>query len=86
MYDQFGCAWINHKQARVPKANHLLYESESVLLQALVEHYSGAGQPDVVERAVLHMDVASLDLNQVPHTCFTRTSCLSSGLLTLVVS
>ena len=33
--------------------------------QALVEHYSGAGQPEVVERAVLHMDVASLDLNQV---------------------
>lgn len=33
--------------------------------QALVEHYSAAGQPEVVEQAVLHMDVASLDLNQV---------------------
>ena len=36
--------------------------------QALVEHYSGTGQPEVVERAVLHMDVASLDLNQVHPT------------------
>ena len=33
--------------------------------QALVEHFSGAGQPEAVERAVLHMDIASLDLNQV---------------------
>ncbi len=35
------------------------------MAQALVEHFSGAGQPEAVERAVLHMDIASLDLNQV---------------------
>ncbi len=36
-----------------------------LVVQALVEHFSGAGQPEAVERAVLHMDIASLDLNQV---------------------
>ena len=46
------------------------------MLQALVEHYSGAGQPEVVERAVLHMDVASLDLNQVQHTSCLLVGCM----------
>ena len=36
-----------------------------MVLQALVEHFSQKGQPDTVEKAVLHMDIASLDLNQV---------------------
>ena len=35
------------------------------LVQALVEHFSQKGQPEAVEKAVLHMDIASLDLNQV---------------------
>ena len=34
-------------------------------MQALVEHFSQKGQPEAVEKAVLHMDIASLDLNQV---------------------
>ena len=47
-------------------ASNLNTHHENMLaLQALVEHYSAAGHPEVVERAVLHMDVASLDLNQV---------------------
>ena len=33
--------------------------------QALVELFSAAGQPERVERCVLHMDVASLDFSQV---------------------
>ncbi len=36
----------------------------SPALQALVEHYSAAGAPQAVEQAVLHMDIASLDINQ----------------------
>ncbi|KAL0048183.1 hypothetical protein WJX82_009442 [Trebouxia sp. C0006] len=40
------------------------------VMQALVEHFSGAGQPEAVERAVLHMDIASLDLNQVLRLCW----------------
>ena len=40
------------------------YKTELVL-QALVEHFSANGQLEAVEKAVLHMDIASLDLNQV---------------------
>ena len=36
-----------------------------LVLQALVEHFSANGQLEAVEKAVLHMDIASLDLNQV---------------------
>ena len=36
----------------------------SPALQALVEHYSAAGAPQAVEQAVLHMDIASLDIHQ----------------------
>ena len=35
------------------------------MAQALVEHFSQKGQPEAVEKAVLHMDITSLDLNQV---------------------
>lgn len=45
------------------------------MVQALVEHFSGHGQPEAVERAVLHMDIASLDLNQVTaslHMCINH--------------
>ena len=30
-----------------------------------MEHFAGAGRAEAVEAAVLHMDIASLDLNQV---------------------
>ncbi|KAL3136710.1 hypothetical protein ABBQ38_005943 [Trebouxia sp. C0009 RCD-2024] len=40
------------------------------VMQALVEHFSQKGQPDAVEKAVLHMDIASLDLNQVIRLCW----------------
>ena len=56
-------------------------ECRSVLVQALVEHFSQKGQPDAVEKAVLHMDIASLDLNQVtpPHTnCLPASFSLGS--------
>ena len=33
-------------------------------MQALVEHYVAAGQPELVEQCVLKMDIMSLDLNQ----------------------
>ena len=29
-----------------------------------MEHYSAAGAPQAVEQAVLHMDIASLDIHQ----------------------
>ncbi|GMH42953.1 hypothetical protein BSKO_10875 [Bryopsis sp. KO-2023] len=39
------------------------------VVQALVEHCCETGQPDKVERCVLRMDIASLDLNQVIRLC-----------------
>ena len=51
------------------------------MVQALVEHFSQKGQPEAVEKAVLHMDIASLDLNQVSqlhpsaHTLPTCADC-----------
>ena len=39
--------------------------------QALVSHCAvGLGRPDRVERCVLHLDVASLDLDQVGGSLF----------------
>ena len=55
------------------------------VVQALVEHFSEKGQPDIVERCVVHMDIASLDLNQViytlaPYCCFIYTPCFIDSL------
>ena len=36
-----------------------------LISQALVEHCSALGRPERVERCVLHLDVLSLDLDQV---------------------
>ena len=38
------------------------------VLQALVEHCSASGMPEAVERCVLHLDIASLDIHQVSVT------------------
>ena len=54
----------------------------NVLLQALVEHFIAAGQPQAVERAVLHMDIASLDLNQVSSSYLSCCTC-SAHLITV---
>lgn len=35
------------------------------IMQALVEHYSSKGWLQRVEQCVLHMDISSLDFNQV---------------------
>lgn len=40
-------------------------KSLSKIMQALVEHYSGKGWLLRVEQCVLHMDISSLDFNQV---------------------
>lgn len=40
-----------------------------VVMQALVEHYSSKGWLQRVERCVLHMDISSLDFNQVVRLC-----------------
>jgi vacuolar protein sorting-associated protein 8 len=34
-------------------------------MQVLVEHYSGKGWLQRVEQCILHMDISSLDFNQV---------------------
>ncbi|KAL2478611.1 transducin family protein/WD-40 repeat family protein [Forsythia ovata] len=39
------------------------------IMQALVEHYSGKGWLQRVEQCVLHMDILSLDFNQVVRLC-----------------
>lgn len=45
-------------------AGRLPYLAPEVM-QALVDHFSALGQPQRVERCVLHMNITSLDLNQV---------------------
>lgn len=47
----------------------LLPAPDPEIVQAFVEHYATAGAPDVVQRAVLHMDIPSLDFNQVARLC-----------------
>eukprot|EP00887_Chlorella_sp_A99_P007106 scaffold2.g7106.t1 len=49
------------------------------VMQALVEHYVALGQPEQVERIVLHLDILSLDLNQLIPLCVAHG--LSSALL-----
>jgi hypothetical protein len=39
------------------------------VMQSLVEHFVHLGRPAAIERCVLHMDVASLDLNQCARLC-----------------
>ncbi|KAK3152034.1 hypothetical protein QOZ80_2BG0153450 [Eleusine coracana subsp. coracana] len=39
------------------------------IMQALVEHYSGRGWLQRVEQCILHMDISSLDFNQVVRLC-----------------
>ena len=39
------------------------------VMQALVEHYASLGEADTIEKCVLHMDVTSLDLNQIARLC-----------------
>lgn len=39
------------------------------MLQALVDYFMHQGQATRVERAVLHLDVVSLDLDQVARGC-----------------
>ncbi|KAE8804581.1 vacuolar protein sorting-associated protein 8 [Hordeum vulgare] len=39
------------------------------IVQALVEHYSGKGWLQRVEQCILHMDISSLDFNQVVRLC-----------------
>ncbi|KAK4743512.1 hypothetical protein SAY87_001513 [Trapa incisa] len=39
------------------------------IMQALVEHYSSRGWLERVEQCVLHMDISSLDFNQVVRLC-----------------
>ena len=39
------------------------------VMQALVEHYAALDAANVIEQCVLHMDVESLDLNQVARLC-----------------
>ena len=45
------------------------------VMQALVEHYVAAGQPELVEQCVLKMDIMSLDLNQVGPLHCTALHC-----------
>ncbi|XP_073396316.1 uncharacterized protein [Physcomitrium patens] len=51
------------------------------VMQALVEHYSYHGWVDRVEQCVLHMDIGSLDFNQVVRLC--REHGLYSALIYL---
>ncbi|KAM3193759.1 hypothetical protein ACQJBY_070406 [Aegilops geniculata] len=39
------------------------------IMQGLVEHYSGKGWLQRVEQCILHMDISSLDFNQVVRLC-----------------
>ena len=56
------------------------------MVQALVEHFSANGHPEAVERAVLHMDIASLDLNQVRSLLFHKATISPEAPFTIAVS
>ena len=67
-----GCRSGYWRHTAVPRTSpHLLHHRAQVqvlppeVVQALVEHCSALGRPDRVERCVLHLDVTSLDLDQV---------------------
>ena len=53
-------------------------------MQALVEHYVAAGQPELVEQCVLKMDIMSLDLNQVGPLHCTALHCSLSVLSSML--
>lgn len=52
---------------------HIINDRLSALppevMQSLVEHFVQQGRPAAIERCVLHMDIASLDLNQCARLC-----------------
>ena len=50
-----------------------------VLLQALVQHFAAVGQPERVEGCVLHLSIASLDLDQVGGGSSSSSSSSSSS-------
>lgn len=43
----------------------IIFIVSSQIMQALVEHYSRKGWLQRIEQCVLHMDISSLDFNQV---------------------
>lgn len=60
MFKHFGCigSYVIHN-------NVLSLLPFLKIMQALVEHYSRKGWLQRVEQCVLHMDISSLDFNQV---------------------
>jgi Golgi CORVET complex core vacuolar protein 8 len=47
-------------------------------MQALVEHCVVRGQPEQVERCVLHMHIASLDFSQVARETVVDDKCITA--------
>ncbi|CAL9007578.1 unnamed protein product [Prunus brigantina] len=64
MFKHFGCigSYVIHN-------NVLSLLPFLKIMQALVEHYSRKGWLQRVEQCVLHMDISSLDFNQVVRLC-----------------
>lgn len=60
-------------------------------MQELVDHCAMQNQPEIVEAAVMHMDLTSLDLNQVSQSYISilhPSSCFFTGyrIATLIPS
>lgn len=53
-------------------------------MQALVEHYSTKGWLQRVEQCVLHMDISSLDFNQVVFSNFVPMASFTNKIFFLV--
>ncbi|XP_020979502.1 protein MOR1-like [Arachis ipaensis] len=66
--------WLSRQlsvQSSFAKAAQLLKPASTAMtiIQELVEHYSAKGWLQRVEQCVLHMDISSLDFNQVVTLC-----------------
>ena len=75
----FGGLWVHFESAgsqgaflemlEPPIVDDLVPTLPPEIMQALVDLFTSRNQPERVERCVLHMDIQSLDLNQVIRLC-----------------
>ena len=64
-WPQFEAMMVHESPLKIFSLSEKIRDSLRLFLQALVNHCAKQNQPEIVEAAVMHMDLASLDLNQV---------------------
>ena len=68
-FESFGSQGAFLEMLESPIVDDLVPALPPEIMQALVDQFTSRGQPERVERCVLHMDIQSLDLNQVIRLC-----------------